>query len=148
MIAWDHVLAKRAGEQFALRSVDKAYLALVNGVPSEKAGVVDAAIQHDESSEYPLFFVSEGGRPSVTKWEVEEDFGKVSLVRFLPQTGRTHQIRVHAGSYGMSGQMSCVARRQRQCRFLRALLKPCLVFLQLTLDTRSCATGGMAARKR
>ena len=44
--------------------------------------------------------VNADGKPSLTQYEVEQDFRGYSVVRFKPKSGRTHQIRVHAAYLG------------------------------------------------
>ncbi len=83
--------------EFKERRVKKKYLALVHGsVPEE--GVIDAPIQRNPFNRR-RFTVFIGGRPSKTKYRLKESFsyqGKwYSLVEVFPQTGRTHQVRVH-----------------------------------------------------
>jgi 23S rRNA pseudouridine1911/1915/1917 synthase len=87
--------------QFESRQVSKEYLALVHGMPKADAGVVDAPIL-TRLDPYPLHSVAEGGASARTRWRVEERFPSrdAALVRFFPETGRTHQIRVHSAHLG------------------------------------------------
>lgn len=87
--------------QFESRQVQKEYLALVHGIPAADEGVIDGAIL-TRLDPYPLHSVDPAGVPARTRWRVEERFPSrdAALVRFFPETGRTHQIRVHAASIG------------------------------------------------
>jgi 23S rRNA pseudouridine1911/1915/1917 synthase len=86
--------------QFESREVHKEYVALVHGIPHAE-GVVDAPILTVEDP-YPVHSVHPRGAPARTRWRVEERFPErdAALVRFFPETGRTHQIRVHSASLG------------------------------------------------
>ena len=99
LFAKDEVTHKFFSKQFEERSIEKYYLGLVHGVPAHKNGSIDAAIM-----EHPVFkgqmVINKKGRPSLTTYEVVENFGKYSLVRFQLHTGRTHQVRVHAKNIG------------------------------------------------
>lgn len=79
---------------FKERTVDKIYHAVAQGHLDPTAGTIDAPIGRHPSSDYK-FAVVEGGRPSVTHYEVLEMFPAASLVEIHLETGRTHQIRVH-----------------------------------------------------
>lgn len=81
-------------QAFKDRTVDKTYHAVVQGLPDPLRGTIDAPIGRHPSYDW-RFAVLEGGRPSVTRYEVLEAFGKASLVEVQLETGRTHQIRVH-----------------------------------------------------
>jgi 23S rRNA pseudouridine1911/1915/1917 synthase len=81
-------------QAFKDRTVDKMYHAVVQGLPDPLRGTIDAPIGRHPSYDW-RFAVLEGGRPSVTRYEVLEAFGKASLVEVHLETGRTHQIRVH-----------------------------------------------------
>ena len=86
-----YTLLKQA---FKERTVEKVYHAVVQGLPDPLKGTIDAPIGRHPGYDW-RFAVVEGGRPSVTHYEVLEAFGKASLVEVHLETGRTHQIRVH-----------------------------------------------------
>lgn len=79
---------------FKERTVEKVYHAVAQGHLEPTQGTIDAPIGRHPSSDYK-FAVVEGGRPSVTHYEVLEMFPSASLVEVHLETGRTHQIRVH-----------------------------------------------------
>lgn len=79
---------------FRERTVDKAYLALVQGHLDPLEGTIDAPIGRHPGSEWK-FAVTTGGRAAVTHYEVIEMMRATCLVRVRLETGRTHQIRVH-----------------------------------------------------
>lgn len=85
-------------EQFQNREIKKIYHAFVYGVPKQERGLIDKPIgrsQHDIR-----MWSSERGargpkRDALTRYVVKESGPGVSLVQIMPETGRTHQIRVH-----------------------------------------------------
>ena len=79
---------------FKERTVEKGYHALVQGHPDPSRGTIDAPIDRHPKHDW-RFAVVQGGRPSVTHYEVMEAFPAASLVDIRLETGRTHQIRVH-----------------------------------------------------
>lgn len=84
--------------QFAERSLQKEYLALVQGVPSLLSGSILKAIGRNPQHRHKMAVQepSAGGRDAHTDWEVVEAFdNKAALLRCIIHTGRTHQIRVH-----------------------------------------------------
>ena len=81
-------------EAFRSRTVEKVYHSVVQGLPDPLKGTIDAPLGRHPGYDW-RFAVIEGGRPSVTHYEVLEAFGKASLVEVHLETGRTHQIRVH-----------------------------------------------------
>lgn len=99
------VLAALA-RQFAERTVERSYLALVSTTPrgarvvqQQEQGEVSAPIGRHPTRRTVMAIRAEG-RPAVTGWRVLERFSYATLVECRLRTGRTHQIRVHMQSIG------------------------------------------------
>ncbi|MCL2467522.1 MAG: RluA family pseudouridine synthase [Micrococcales bacterium] len=85
---------KALKQAFRERSVDKQYLALVQGYPDPTTGTVDAPIGRLPGNDWKFAVVADG-RPSVTHYQLLEAVPSASLLQVQLETGRTHQIRVH-----------------------------------------------------
>ena len=79
------------------KTIERKYIAVVNGVFSETEGKIDKPIGRSTSHPEKMAIV-EGGKPSLTYYKVLETFKRYSLVELNLKTGRTHQIRVHMAS--------------------------------------------------
>lgn len=85
--------------QFKNRTVEKTYLALVQGQPESPSGLIDVPIgRHPRRRK--LMAPTPDGKPARTHYTVVEGFPDFSLLSVRPETGRTHQIRVHLSWLG------------------------------------------------
>lgn len=90
---------KRFQQVFEAGLVSKRYLAVLDGVPAAERGTIDLALAKVSSAEAGWRIVPrQSGKRAVTHWEILRVENGRALVAFVPETGRTHQIRVHAAS--------------------------------------------------
>jgi len=85
---------------FAGGMVEKTYWAVVAGVPGAAAGVIEAPLTKQTQNRAWKMVVDQAGQSAVTAWRVLGSQGDISVIQFTPKTGRTHQIRAHAGHFG------------------------------------------------
>ncbi len=98
------VLAKRPEfysqfqRQFANREIHKEYFALLGGILKEDSGVIELPIAPDFEHRPSQMIDFENGKEAITEYEVvERDYRKnITKVKFVPLTGRTHQLRIHS----------------------------------------------------
>lgn len=90
---------KQLSQLFEGREVEKFYLGLVYGKLVEQKGTIDAPIMEHPVTK-GLMVTNKKGKPSVTDYEVLEQFRFFSWLQFQIHTGRTHQIRVHMKHIG------------------------------------------------
>ena len=89
-----------AQSAFQRRQVAKVYWAVLCGRPSADMGVIDQALsKHNDGSRWRMI-ADERGLPAVTHWRVLGCAQGYTAVELRPTTGRTHQLRVHAGLLG------------------------------------------------
>jgi len=88
-------------EQFQVHSIDRAYMAVVWGMPNPRAGRIENRIGRDSKNRKRMAVVAAGGKHAVTDYRVIRPVGAVAaLMDCHLFTGRTHQIRVQMSSMG------------------------------------------------
>ena len=89
----------RLSLDFEQRKVRKEYEALVDGLILEESGTIELPIRLDVENRPVQIVDYENGKKACTEWHrlsIENRFGrKVTRLRLIPETGRTHQLRVH-----------------------------------------------------
>lgn len=115
--------------QFKLREVKKQYLILVYGRVEPSEGVIDLPITRSRQQYTRRAAGRNEGQHAVTRYFVERFIDSTSLVRVQPETGRTHQIRVHFFSKGnpIVGDPLYVSKKIKKILSLRLMLHACLL---------------------
>lgn len=96
------VVAKTKGahmhiqKQFLARTVRKRYTALLSKVIEQDEGEIDLPLCADPFNRPRQIVSFEEGKKSITKWKVAERYEASTRIHFWPQTGRSHQLRVHS----------------------------------------------------
>ncbi len=99
VVAKTDVAHEGLARQFADHSIERRYLAIVNGVPKLAKGIVDAPLARSSTNRKKIAIVSPGrGKRAVTHWQRLTPLRDAALVECRLETGRTHQVRVHMAS--------------------------------------------------
>jgi 23S rRNA pseudouridine1911/1915/1917 synthase len=86
-------------KQFSQRKTKKTYFAVVKGVLKQPEAIIDMPIMRNPKAP-ATFRVGNNGKSAITTYKVVASNGEYSLVELKPETGRTHQLRVHLNHIG------------------------------------------------
>jgi 23S rRNA pseudouridine1911/1915/1917 synthase len=86
-------------KQFSQRRVKKTYNAVVSGHMTEDEAIIDMPIERNPKKPQ-TFRVSVNGKSAITQYKVLQTSPRFSLLELKPETGRTHQLRVHLSHLG------------------------------------------------
>lgn len=102
MVAAKNVAAHSSlSTQFKEHTAHRRYVALVRGRPSKESGVIDAPLGRHTKDRKRISTHTAKPRHAVTRWKVARRLGQFTLLDIFPETGRTHQIRVHLAAAGL-----------------------------------------------
>jgi 23S rRNA pseudouridine1911/1915/1917 synthase len=89
-------------QQLHAKTARREYLGVVYGTPKVDSGTIDLPVgRHPvDRQKNTILALDRGGRSAVTHWQIEERLRSFSLLKFRLETGRTHQIRIHATHMG------------------------------------------------
>ncbi|TAE39162.1 MAG: RluA family pseudouridine synthase [Oscillatoriales cyanobacterium] len=96
LLARDKETSSQLSLQFEKRRVHKVYEAVLSGTVNIEAGTIALPVKKDPKNSLVQQVNLECGKPSITRFQVMAKEGNCTRVEFLPLTGRTHQLRVHA----------------------------------------------------
>lgn len=90
------------GKLFAANRVGKTYWAVVSGTPQQAEGIIDLPLskQSEIRRHWRMKVAETGGLPAVTHYKMMGQADGISWLELKPQTGRTHQLRVHCAAIG------------------------------------------------
>ena len=86
-------------DRFRTHAIDREYVALVEGAPAD-SGTFDADLVREPGLRRSIARPGQEGRRAVTRYKTVERLGEAAMVSIRPETGRTHQIRVHFAAAG------------------------------------------------
>lgn len=90
---------KALQKQFIARTIDKRYIALVDGTVPQDSGKIELPLRLDFDDKPRQLVCYKNGKPALTTWQVLERKNNITRLQLYPKTGRTHQLRIHCAHH-------------------------------------------------
>lgn len=100
LVAKNEWTLEKLSEMISTKSVERKYLAIVNGLIKHDTGEIDAPIGRDLNNRQKMAVTDINGKKAITHFRVLERFNDYTYIECILETGRTHQIRVHMAYIG------------------------------------------------
>ncbi len=101
VVAKNDLVHRDLAQQFFERTIRRRYLAIVRGIPDPASSRIETLLARDPRDRKRMAVSTRGrGKRAITHYSTQEEFDVASIVEFSLETGRTHQIRVHAAHVG------------------------------------------------
>jgi RluA family pseudouridine synthase len=133
LFARNKEFARQAMVSFSRSDVRKTYFAKVSGIPDKPFTIIDAPIRRKTGFVFESKLGLTKAKEAITEFEVLERGSDSSIVKCLPKTGRTHQIRLHLEQwgypiiddpiYGLNGDKSSRTAQKKAISLLNAGLE-------------------------
>ena len=100
LVAKNEFTLEKLSEMISTKSVERKYIALVDGVIKNDSGEIDAPIGRDRNNRQKMAATDVNSKEAITHFKVLDRFNNHTLIECILDTGRTHQIRVHMAYIG------------------------------------------------
>ena len=95
IIAKSDPVHRHLSNQFKLHTINRVYIALIHGVMKKNSGIIDLPIGRDTKDRKKISIKTVKPKHAITHFKVIRRYSDATLIELKPETGRTHQLRVH-----------------------------------------------------
>ena len=117
LVAKNDWMLEKLSKMISEKSVERKYLAIVDGVIKHDTGEIDAPIGRDIHDRQKMAVTDKNSKEAITHFKVLERFKNNTLLECILDTGRTHQIRVHLAYIGYPVMNDPIYNRNKSTEF-------------------------------